>query len=381
MQNQKEKGPNTSRRHLHQFDAKAFLENHWQKKAVLLTQALPGFESPVTPDELAGLSLEDDIESRIIRQTADDAWDLSHGPFDEDIFEELDNKNWTLLVQAVDQWLEPVARLRELFDFIPCWRLDDIMISFAPTGGSVGPHYDNYDVFLLQAMGQRRWLLGQQCDSASSLRNGEPRLLADFETTGEHLLTPGDILYIPPGKAHHGISESDDCITISIGFRAPSHTEILQSYCDEMTDRLTEEDRYSDPSPLSDFHCAPGEIGQAVIDDLGSLLATLGNNRDALLQAFGQLMTEQRYPEETDVILQKNRQYQKRLGARIAWFSGENSLHVFANGSAFEVDKSLRSLVRTVADPDQTLLDTTDLPQEACPLYESLMVLGVYDYL
>jgi 50S ribosomal protein L16 3-hydroxylase len=198
-----------------------FLRDYWQKKPLLIRQAYPGFELPIDGDELAGLALEEEVESRIVLEHGKTPWELRHGPFDEQTFSQLPESHWTLLVQAVDQWVPEIHELLQDFQFIPGWRLDDIMISYASDKGSVGPHFDYYDVFLLQGMGKRRWRIGQHCDSGSELVEGTPlKLLRNFETTDEWVLEPGDMLYIPPGIAHWGIAEGE-CITCSIGFRAP----------------------------------------------------------------------------------------------------------------------------------------------------------------
>ncbi len=168
------------------ISAREFLRDYWQKKPLLIRQAIPSFESPVSPDELAGLSLEEEVESRMVIEHGDSPWELRRGPFGEDTYQDLPERNWTLLVQAVDQLVPEVADLIEHFRFLPNWRIDDVMISFAAPGGGVGPHYDNYDVFLLQAQGQRRWRVGQMCDSDSPLLpHADLRILADFQGTAE----------------------------------------------------------------------------------------------------------------------------------------------------------------------------------------------------
>ena len=162
------------------ISAREFMRDYWQKKPLLIRQAIPDFESPLSPDELAGLALEEEIESRLVIEHGEQPWELRRGPFAEDAFADLPERDWTLLVQAVDQFIPEVAELLEQFRFLPSWRIDDVMISFAAPGGGVGPHFDNYDVFLLQGHGQRRWRLGQMCDADSPLLDHpELRILAD----------------------------------------------------------------------------------------------------------------------------------------------------------------------------------------------------------
>lgn len=161
--------PDTPLQLLGGLTAREFLRDYWQKKPLLVRQAIPDFESPISPDELAGLALEEEVESRLVIEHGERPWELQRGPFNEDTFQDLPERDWTLLVQAVDQFVPEVAELLEDFKFLPKWRIDDLMISFAAPGGGVGPHFDNYDVFLLQAHGHRRWQIGQMCDADSPL--------------------------------------------------------------------------------------------------------------------------------------------------------------------------------------------------------------------
>ena len=189
--------------------AREFLRDYWQRKPLLIRQAIPDFQNPLEPDELAGLSLEEEIESRLIIGQ-DRTWELRRGPLPEDTFAGLPERDWTLLVQSVDQFVPEVDEVLEPFRFLPSWRVDDVMISYAAPGGGVGPHYDHYDVFLLQGHGRRRWRIGQPCTADSPLIDGlELKILADFQQTDEWVLEPGDMLYLPPGIAHYGIAEDE----------------------------------------------------------------------------------------------------------------------------------------------------------------------------
>ena len=263
-------------------------------RSALPVTRLPG------PNDLAGLACEESIESRIIIGTGTQ-WQLRHGPFTDDDFHRLPDRDWTLLVQAVDHFLPEVADLLDYFRFLPNWRIDDVMVSYASPGGSVGPHFDYYDVFLIQGSGQRLWKIGQHCDASSALlSHPELRLLDTFAPSAEYLLEPGDILYLPPGIAHWGISQSDDCMTYSVGFRAPTYGEVLASLCDDLLSKNSDDDRYRDPS--SDIDSARcGEIDPAVVDTLQIRLNELINNRDALVRSFGRMMTETRYDNAESV--------------------------------------------------------------------------------
>src|SRR6218665_1377303 len=203
--------------HLINFDSAAFLRDFWQKRPVLIRNPWRDWANPLAPDELAGLACEPGIESRLIEQSGDN-WSLDNGPFAEARFARLGGKPWTLLVQAVDHHVPDVAALIQPFRFIPDWRIDDVMVSYASDRGGVGPHFDQYDVFLVQGLGKRRWRLGVRCDQSTPLvPNIGLRLLAGFEATEEWGLEPGDILYVPPGFAHEGVAIGDDCMTYSIG--------------------------------------------------------------------------------------------------------------------------------------------------------------------
>ena len=176
------------------ISAEEFLADYWQKKPLLIRNAIPNFEPPVDGDELAGMALEQEVESRLV-VGAD--WQLEHGPFTEERFQTLPSTDWTLLVQAVDLWVPEVAELLHEFNFLPPWRLDDIMVSYAEAGGSVGPHFDYYDVFLLQGAGQRRWQIGQRCDNDTPLATGtDLKIIADFKATNEWVLNTGDMLWV-----------------------------------------------------------------------------------------------------------------------------------------------------------------------------------------
>jgi len=279
------------------FDIVDFLANYWQQKPLLIRNAFPDFVNPLEPEDLAGLACEPEIESRLITDT-DGEWNVSHGPIAEETFNTLADSHWTLLVQAVDHWVPEVTALLDSFIFIPSWRIDDIMVSYATRGGSVGPHFDNYDVFLLQGAGKRRWQVGGQYSSSSTLQNNpELHLLADFTCEQEWVLEAGDMLYIPPRFGHWGTAIDNDCMTYSIGFRAPSHREILSGFCDETLDSLSEELRYSDPGLLPQEN--GGEIAHQAIDAVQSILQHYVNDKQRVAQWFGRYMTQQKYASET----------------------------------------------------------------------------------
>ncbi len=340
--------------------AREFLRDYWQKKPLLIRQAIPDFESPIDPDELAGLALEEEVESRLVIEHGERPWELRRGPFTEDTFSTLPEREWTLLVQAVDQFVPEVAELLEQFRFLPSWRIDDIMISFAAPGGSVGPHFDNYDVFLLQAHGKRNWKIGQMCSSESPmLQHADLRILAEFEESAEWVLEPGDMLYLPPRLAHFGIAE-DDCMTYSVGFRAPSASEVLTHFTDFLAQYLTDEERYTDADvqPVSDPH----QIQSDALNRLKSLLAEHMSDERMLLTWFGQFMTEPRYPEmiageelsEEDFIdsLQDGAILVRNPSARMAWSEVDDDVLLFASGQSRYLPGKLRELLKLVCSAD-----------------------------
>ena len=234
-----------------------FLRDYWQKRPLLIRNAFPGFVSPVSPEDLAGLACEESALSRIAAyDRATDAWSVRSGPFDEAEFPGMPHHDWTLLVQDVDKWDPDIRALLDDFDFLPRWRMDDIMISFAAPGGSVGAHIDQYDVFLLQGLGHRRWMIDTAPNPDETYLDNVPlRLLKHFVPTHDWVLKPGDMLYLPPGVPHHGVAE-DACMTISVGLRAPSSAELLGDFVDTLTCDADEAVRYADPdlAPAKDGH-------------------------------------------------------------------------------------------------------------------------------
>ena len=360
--------PDTPLQLLGGISAREFMRDYWQKKPLLVRQAFPDFESPIDPDELAGLALEEEVESRIVLEHGAHPWELRRGPFNEDTFAELPEKDWTLLVQAVDQFVPEVAELLEPFRFLPSWRIDDVMISFAAPGGSVGPHFDNYDVFLLQGHGKRNWKIGQMCSSDSPLlEHADLRILAEFEQSGEWTLEPGDMLYLPPRLAHYGVAV-DDCLTYSVGFRAPSAAEVLTHFTDFLGQFLPDEERYSDADaqPVSDPH----QIQHDALDRLKALLDKHMSDKDLLLTWFGQFMTEPRYPEqvvgealsEEELIeaLEDGAILIRNPSARMAWSAPNDDLILFASGRSCPLPAKLRELLKLVCAADALHIDNLE---------------------
>ena len=335
------------------LDREAFLASHWQRKPLLIKSALPDFPVPVSADELAGLALEEAVESRII-ECHDGDYRLHHGPFVETAFDRA--LPWTLLVQAVDHWVPEVAALRRLVNFLPGWRVDDVMLSYASDGGGVGPHYDNYDVFLLQGEGYRRWRVGQWCDVDEPLvHHNDLRILANFEEQAEYLLGPGDLLYLPPRVAHWGIAEGE-CTTFSIGFRAPRINDMVSRWADDALAQLEPELFYTDPG--SEPVTRAGEIRrhdrERVRMQIQAALDQLEGD-----SWFGELVTEPRdgtlphstAPKQAAAGLDGNVLQATVPGeARLAWQEEDNALRLFANGESTVLSRDVLPAVIDLCD-------------------------------
>ncbi len=338
-----------------------FLADFWQKRPVLIRQAFPNLEPVIEADELAGLALEPEVESRLISFTPQTgAFDLRKGPFTEEDFTSLPESHWTLLVQAVDHYVEAASELLESFSFIPRWRIDDLMISYATVGGGVGPHYDNYDVFLLQAGGTRRWEIGG-VESSQSPRIPEIPLmiLSEFEASQSYELQPGDMLYLPPQIAHNGIASSPDCITYSIGFRAPSDAEMLRSFSDQIGEKLSSEARYTDPNLA--IASNPGAIDPAAITQVRSRLGALLDDPEALAHWFGQYVSEAKYPEDCfqpDEIetahwlesIDPDEGVYALPNARLLYIERPNALLLFCNGTELDTTGCHQEWIKQLCD-------------------------------
>jgi len=307
--------------------------------------------------------MENAVESRII-ELGDDGYSLRHGPFDNDDFSSA--QPWTLLVQSVDTWVPEVALMRQLVQFLPRWRMDDIMVSYASDGGGVGPHYDNYDVFLLQGEGRRRWRIGQWCDSDEPLLNHpELRLLADFRQEHEFLLEPGDILYVPPRIAHWGIADGE-CTTFSLGFRAPRVNDMLSRWVDSALEQFDGDSFYADPriEPV----VRPGEIRRHDRERVALQLQAAVDQIEGDAW-FGELVTEPRDPESLPVASAASHLNALRHpgtvlslhpAARIAWQQEQDAVSVFCNGHSLPIPSEHLPLIIELCDTSEFTADAID---------------------
>ncbi len=276
--------------HLGGLTAKQFLREYWQKKPLLIRNAFPHFVDPLSKREVFELSQRDDAESRFIAKTSN-GWQLQHGPFNKREFAKLKNELWTVLIQDTQHFSNEAHEVLTKFNFIPHARVDDLMVSYAVPGAGVGAHFDSYDVFLLQGVGKRRWQISAQKDQR--LLDGVPlKILARFRPEQEHVLESGDMLYLPPGYAHHGVAETE-CLTWSIGFRAPSQQELSTALLDHLRDEIKLDGQYRDADLAPARH--PGEIDAAMQQRIGKMLMDVqdaSRNKEVVRRFLGSYLTE-----------------------------------------------------------------------------------------
>ena len=352
-----------------------FFSEYWHKKPLLIRQAIPGFTPLLSAEELFSLASKDDVESRLI-SFFKQHWEMKNGPFEQLPLKE--KKDWTLLIQGVNLHNRKADALLRQFRFIPDARLDDLMISFAKDGGGVGPHFDSYDVFLLQAHGQRRWKIGAQKDL--SLIKGMPlKILSNFKAEQEFVLNPGDMLYLPPQYAHDGIAIGD-CMTYSIGFRAPSFQEIGESFLQFMSDSIDLPGRYADAELKVSTH--PAEISQTMFNTISEELAKIKFTKDDMTIFLGEHLTE---PKSTVFFTSPEKALTPKKFAISAKKNGVSlslktqmlykGKHVFINGESFSIEKADKLTLSKLAD--QRFLDhsdfesmTDDVLEAFCMWYE-----------
>ena len=334
-----------------------FLAEYWQKKPLLVRHALPKVKSPIAADELAGLACEEEVESRLIIQDAvSDQWELTHGPFSDATFSALPTTHWTLLVQAVDHWVPAAAEFLAQFYFIPSWRVDDLMISYSGDKGGVGPHYDNYDVFLVQVSGRRQWEVGGIYDETSSRRPDTPvKILTEWEPEHCWILEPGDLLYVPPRVGHSGIAVGEDCMTCSVGFRAPSHRDILLDFPEYIGEQLNEEIRYADPDLVPQAN--PGQITSEAVKKVQKILTQYVEDQNSLAQWFGRYMTSPKYLDEEPTLeehrlvdvhnhLAAGGKLIRNEGSRFAFQEHGEKFWLFVDGRQYIFSENLAELVK-----------------------------------
>lgn len=329
-----------------------FLRDYWQKKPLLVRQAVPQFQGLLDPRELIALACTEDIQSRLVIQR-NDQWEVHHGPFKPKKFDHLRKHNWTVLVQGVNHHLHSAATLLQLFDFIPHARMDDLMISYAPKGGGVGPHFDSYDVFLLQGLGKRHWQISAQKDY--KLVNGAPlKILQNFHMEHDWILESGDMLYLPPHYAHNGIAEND-CMTYSIGFRAPTHQELAEQFLVYLQDKICLDGIYSDPDLKIQPH--PSEISSDMLRQVEMIIQRIKWNKNDITHFLGSYLSEPKSniffdPPEEPLSHSEFEQAMLTGGIQLA-LKTQMLCHdniIYMNGMAHAVDKPAYRELRALAD-------------------------------
>jgi 50S ribosomal protein L16 3-hydroxylase len=321
-----------------------FLRRHWQKSPLVIRAALPAFAPLLSRRELFSLAARDDVESRLVVRTRK-GWRLEHGPLRKSALPDVRRPNWTLLVQGVDLHDDAAHALLQSFRFVPDARLDDLMISWASDGGGVGPHVDSYDVFLLQAQGARRWRIGRA--KTPSFLDGVPlKILKNFIADEEHVLEPGDMLYLPPGWAHDGIAERGECMTYSIGFRAPRRGALAVEIAERLGDGYDDDAIYRDPRLAATAR--PGRVPRDLEAFAAAALRRLVAQPGAVARALGEALTAPKLASQF-------------ARAAAAWRPGAVELdrrtrmlydarHVFINGESCRVGAADATLMQRLAD-------------------------------
>lgn len=340
--------------------AEQFLAEYWQKKPLLVRNALPEIANILEPSDVMELALDENISARLIKQKDRDPnqWSVKSSPLLKADFQKMP-KLWTLLVQAVDHYSFDLAELWKKFPFIPQWRRDDIMVSYAPKGGSVGKHFDFYDVFLVQGYGHRRWQLGQMCDAETEFVPGQPlKLLPEMDVNFDEVLAPGDLLYVPPGLSHYGVAE-DDCLTFSFGFRMPNISDMMDRVSDKFSDNQLLK------NPLQDLirnQISPiGQITQPELEYLKAELLAQLHNSTVLEDAIMSLMSEPKYPDnipeaeeigtgDLEDTLDQGYQLILEPASRLLYTEEDGELLFWANGEGLYISDEFAPLLKQIAD-------------------------------
>ncbi|MBF7694347.1 ribosomal protein uL16 3-hydroxylase [Acinetobacter rathckeae] len=355
--------------------AETFLREYWQKKPLLVRNALPELATLLEPSDIQELALEEHVTARLILQQgkAHDQWQTKNSPLKTKDFKKLP-KYWTLLVQAVDQHSLELAEMWQKFSFIPQWRRDDIMVSYAPQGGSVGKHFDFYDVFLVQGYGERRWQLGQMCDATSPLVPNQPlKLLPEMQVHFDEVLQPGDLLYVPPGLSHYGVAENE-CLTYSFGFRMPS----VASMFDRVSDQFADNDAFKNPVAdiMRQNSPAIGEISAAEFEHLKTQLMQALAQSTCFDDAIMQLMSEPKYPdnipeadelEHSDLLEIAEEGYELQIdpASRLLYQTTDNEVIFWGNGEKATVSAETANILKALADGETLALNSNVLAHDS----------------
>jgi 50S ribosomal protein L16 3-hydroxylase len=329
-----------------QFDTDQFLKEFWQKKPCLLRNVLNITDPIISPEELAGLACENEVHSRlVIEKDEKSPWQVKYGPFKDDDFLSLPQDHYSLLVSECEKWIPEFDDLLALFQFIPAWRIDDLMVSYAANHGSVGPHLDEYDVFLIQSMGKRRWMYGNsRLESPQLIEGLELAILESCQFDNDEILNPGDMLYLPPGVAHHGVAV-DPCMTWSVGFRAPDASDLLESINLELDHRNIKAQRYNDPNLQTDR--STHEITLTEMEGFKQLIQERLKLDDSILyDAIGKMLSDvnlEQINDQTDSTNQTSLNasgWVRHVDTRWLYFKDKTSLRFYCNGQSWALDYS-----------------------------------------
>lgn len=335
-----------------------FLNHYWQKKPLLIRQGFTNFQDPIEPEELAGLAMEESIESRIVTNHNDD-WQAFQGPFED--FEKLTEQHATLLVQAVDHWHSEAAQLLEPFRFIPNWRIDDLMISYSTPKGGVGPHLDQYDVFIIQGQGKRHWRVGLPDPTLKQFAQNKKLLQVEqFEAVIDCILEPGDILYIPPGCPHEGYA-IENALNYSVGFRAPNQQDLFSSLADHIIDTDSGQKRYTDHTLA--LRESKGEFLDSEANKVKTLMQALLNNDELFKQWLGNTLSQAKHEMDlapleepitddqlTQLITNIDEEFERLGGVRAIYQQLEDTLLLSINGENYPLPLSDLNAVKLLTD-------------------------------
>jgi len=370
--------------------AEQFLAEYWQKKPLLVRNAMPEISGLLEPDDVLELALDENVTARLIKQKDRDPnqWSVKSSPLLKADFQKMP-KLWTLLVQAVDHYSFDLSELWKKFPFIPQWRRDDIMVSYAPQGGSVGKHFDFYDVFLVQGYGQRRWQLGQMCNAETEFVPGQPlKLLPEMVVNFDEVLAPGDLLYVPPGLSHYGVAE-DDCLTFSFGFRMPNVSDMM----DRVGDKFAENEVLRNPLTdiIRDQISAAGEVTANELEYLKSKIMEQLHNSNVLEHAIMSLMSEPKYPEnipeaeeigtgDLEEALDQGYSIMLEPASRLLYTEEDDEILFWGNGEGLCVSEAFAEKLKLIANGESVMLnldfaDEDMLEDLADLLNESILML------
>jgi len=361
-----------------------FLKEYWQKKPLVIRQAIPHFDCPITAEELAGLACEDNVDSRIIiEKNGDHPWQPIFGPMDDDTFAKMPESHWTLAVNDLEKVVPELAWLSDLFRFIPDWRFDDLLCSYAADQGSVGPHFDLYDVFIIQGSGRRRWQISTAEVTEDNQAEGTPlRIQKTFNAEEEWTLEPGDMIYIPPNVSHHGVSLGES-ISFSVGYRAVSHADLLNDFISHITQQLSPKLTYQDADLKVQSHSA--EITDDAIKRVSNIFKEyLNPNHPELRRWFGRFMSDPKSEnnEAPDNSIQSINELLENMQAgatlyrhpasRFAYMHKDKQSILYIDGNDYDVS---REFAESLCEHREINRDVIDKASEA----EQQLIIDLYN--